>query len=252
MRTTCSGGVGVASFAIVEQSAYTCLQVYGIEVVLNSTGFCRKNDGFFGFGIKAHQVYYNPFTCCKLFDLLPVGVEEVQMVVSVFLTLQDKMVFIPRNERYGVRGMHILVARLGVECGRFITRGRVVGIKRVVILRPIQFDKINKLAVGSPSDVGEIPIRGVARIEVDCFSCVQVVHSNSHKVRFLASHGIVNGSFCGNTGVNVHQRVVGHHGLVHSVEGQLLSVVAPERSFVNTKLIAVHALSVNNVTTSVC
>ena len=45
----------------------------------------------------------------------------------------------------------------------------------------------------------------------------------------------------------VHLRIAGHHALVHAIEGQLLSVGAPEGTLFDTELVAVHTLSVNDV-----
>ncbi len=50
---------------------------------------------------------------------------------------------------------------------------------------------------------------------------------------------------------NVYLWVVGHHALVHAVEGKFFAVRAPEGSLRDAELIAVYALTVNNLSATV-
>ena len=55
----------------------------------------------------------------------------------------------------------------------------------------------------------------------------------------------------GTAAEDIHLRIVCHHTLVHAIEGQSLSVRTPERTFIDTKLIAMNTLSINDLTTSI-
>ena len=67
----------------------------------------------------------------------------------------------------------------------------------------------------------------------------------------FARHRIFYRRFCGNACVDVNERIVGNHALVHAVESQTLSVGTPECAFIYSEFIAVYALSVNNLPASV-
>ena len=55
----------------------------------------------------------------------------------------------------------------------------------------------------------------------------------------------------GTAGEDIHLRIVGHHTLVHAIEGQPLSVRTPECAFFNAKLITVNTLSIDNLTRAI-
>ena len=63
----------------------------------------------------------------------------------------------------------------------------------------------------------------------------------------LSSHRIFLRLQCRYARVYIHKRIVCHHGLVHAVESQTLSVVAPEQTFIYAELVAVDTLSVHNI-----
>ena len=42
--------------------------------------------------------------------------------------------------------------------------------------------------------------------------------------------GYFSGANVNDAGIDVHQRIIGDHALVHAVEGQLLTVITPECS----------------------
>ena len=60
-----------------------------------------------------------------------------------------------------------------------------------------------------------------------------------------ACHRIFVGLITCRTGEDVYLRIVGHHALVHTIKGQSVAFGAPECTFSDTELIAMHALSVN-------
>ena len=90
--------------------------------------------------------------------------------------------------------------------------------------------------------------------------CSHVVDAKRHLVACLTRHGIFVRVGLGYARTrlrrdirvgDVNLWIIGHHRLVHAVEGELLSVRAPEEASVDAKLITVHALSVYNLARAV-
>ena len=73
-------------------------------------------------------------------------------------------------------------------------------------------------------------------------------------MRGLSSHRIFIRFVCGNVRStffrqesDIDLRVIGHHALIHAIEGQTHTVRTPESALVDAKLIAVDRLSVDNL-----
>ena len=66
-----------------------------------------------------------------------------------------------------------------------------------------------------------------------------------------AGHGVLVGLKLSLAGEDVHLRIVGHHALIHAVEGQALAVGAPEESFTDAELIAVDGLAIDNLSRAI-
>ena len=64
-------------------------------------------------------------------------------------------------------------------------------------------------------------------------------------MRGHSGHRVFVGCKCCLSFEGVDLGIVGHHALVHAVEGQLLSVGTPEGAFVDAELIAVNTLPIN-------
>ena len=62
-----------------------------------------------------------------------------------------------------------------------------------------------------------------------------------------ARHRILERLLAGNACSGVHQRVVGHHRLVHPVESQIVAPRRPKCTFLYAELIAVHRLAINHI-----
>ena len=61
------------------------------------------------------------------------------------------------------------------------------------------------------------------------------------------SHRVFVGLVGGFAWEDIHLRIVGHHALIHAVEGEALSVRTPEGAFLNTEFVAVDTLSIDNL-----
>ena len=89
------------------------------------------------------------------------------MVVAVFPCLVDKLGVIPRKELNGVQRLEVFGIIFCEESAKFFACEGIVLIEGTMILVAIQFDEIEFAAVGRPSDVGEVAVGGVARVEID-------------------------------------------------------------------------------------
>ena len=173
------------------------------------------------------------------------------MVISVTLALVDKLAVIPRQEDNRMLGMNILGVALGVEHALTPSRGSIIGNQFGLVLRTGKLYHVDGALVGRPSDVREITVSRITRIEVDSLLRGRVIDAHSDLVARHASHGILVGSVAGGAVRDVDLRIVGHHRLVHAIERKEVAFGTPKRAFCNAKLIAVYALSVHQFTRTV-
>ena len=136
----------------------------------------------------------------------------------------------------------------------------VVTDQSAVVLVAVEFENVNRLAVGRPRHVGEIhgfPVHFARRgqllgivafrcFEINRFAGLQIVDSNRHIVALFACHRVFVGLVGRRPRLDVHLRIVGHFRLVHPIEGQSLPVGAPEHTFADAKLAAMHALAIDD------
>ena len=99
--------VAVQSSAVVEQLAFAGGYVNGKEVVLDVSTFGRENDGTLFGHVESHEVDDHPVAVGQLFQLFTLSVEQVEVVKTVFLALQDEFLAVPRQEGDGGDGMHL-------------------------------------------------------------------------------------------------------------------------------------------------
>ena len=116
-----------------------------------------------------------------------------------------------------------------------------------MILVTVQFDDINMLFIGRPADIGKITVGRVTCLQVNYFSSLYIVYSYRHLVAGHSCHRIFVRFKSGDAGRGIYLRVIGHHALVHAVEGQIRAFRAPERTFHDAELVAVNRLAVNDV-----
>ena len=173
------------------------------------------------------------------------------MVEAVFLALQDKLVAVPGQEDDGVEGLYILVACLAVEFRLLLARFGIIAHQAAVVLLAVEFEEIDGLVVGTPGDVGEITVGGVARLQICHRAGGEMTDAHRHLMAGHARHGIFVGLIPGTAGKHVHLRIVGHHRLVHAVECESLAAVIPEDTLHDAEFVAVYRLSVDYLTAAV-
>ena len=213
--------VGVHAATVVEQCALARGDVHGVEIALDWATLGREDDGAFPRLIEAEQVINDEVAAGQLTQHLALGVEEVEVVVAVLLALDDELVGVPRQEGHGGVRSDILLVMLGVERGTFVARHGVVSVERHLVLLAVELLEVNGLAVGAPADVDEVAVFGAARLEVDRLVGLYVVDTDGHFVGGASGHGILLRSEYGHAiWIHVDEGIIGHHRLVHAIEGE--------------------------------
>ena len=154
-------------------------------------------------------------------------------------------------------GLHILGVRLVIERVKAITCQGIIGHEIHHILVTVALHHIDDIAVGIPRDVGEIAVGGITCLEVDRIARGHIQHTNGHQMGCLSRHRVFLGGRSGNhvSAIiqfrNSNQGIIGHHALVHTVEGQACSLGIPEQTTLDAELVAVNALAIHQVTRAV-
>ena len=119
---------------VVEQGALAGLDVYGIRVALNGVLLVRSYDYSLLLYIKSQHFEHYPFARGELFLQLSVGREEVQMVITVALTLHDERLTVPWQKCNRVLGFHIFVVCLAVKFRNLASCFCVVAHQSAIVL----------------------------------------------------------------------------------------------------------------------
>ena len=148
------------------------------------------------------------------------GVIQIQVVVSVFLALPDEFAGIVREEEYRILRFNVMLVRFCEKDGFFLAGQGGIANQVHFILFAVQFGNIDALFVRAPGDVGkELFFRG-SGFQPDGFACREVVHTDCYLMALHAGHRIFNRfGFC-LAGVDIDDRIVCDHALVHPVESQ--------------------------------
>ena len=155
------------SLAIVEEGTLACSHVHSPCVALYGVALAAGNDDALILGIESNNTKYHPVALGKLAQLLTRLIEEVEVVISILLALQDKLACIPREEHDGVLWLHILLIGLAVELSDAFTCGGIIAHETTVVLITIELEDIDGLRIGTPRHVGEVTILGITSLEID-------------------------------------------------------------------------------------
>ena len=175
--------------------------------------------------------------------------------------MHQEQVAIPWQELDGVEWFYVFITGFPIELSHLLTCRSIVADQTTIVLIAIQLKHIEGFPIWGPCDIGEIDgggggdtiatYRTLRCLQIDGLVGVNVVNANSHDVSIHTCHRIFVRLISGTTREDIHLRIVCHHRLVHTIEGQALTIRAPESSFVNAKLIAVNTLTIDNLATSV-
>ena len=245
----------VHAYAVVEEGATPGFEIDGIEVLANVSALVAADDDAAGAGVETEEFEHLKLTGSELLEQLAFGVEEVEVVEAVALALVDELVFVPRQERERVLGFDETLVGFGVEHPESRAGVGVVGDEVAALLRTRHFHDVEAVAVGAPTEVGEVAIGGIAEIEPDGAIVLRIEDADGDLMRGHARHGVLLGRGLGDAHgrghVDVDERIVGDHALVHAIEGETASVEAPESAFVNAEFVAVDGGAVEQLTVAV-
>ena len=231
--------------------------VHAIEVLLDGAVGIGADDDRTLLLVKAQKVHDHPVAAGELLIQFAGSVIDVEMVVAVTLAPQEEFLLVPREERDGMLRLHVFGMGLVVDRRDAITCHGIIGHQVHHVLVAVAFHHIDNVTVGIPRDIGEVAVGGVTRLEIDGVARGHVQHAHPHEVRRLARHGILLGSRrSAHLGRiiqlgNGNQRVVGHHALVHAIEGQPGALRVPEQTALDAELVAVHTLAIDQVARAV-
>ena len=166
------------------------------------------------------------------------------MVETITLALIDEFRLIPRQEYQRMLRFYVLRMFFFVQYFQLLSTGSIVAYQLCMILVTVQFDDINRLFIGCPTDVGKITVGRIACLQINGLFTTHVIYSYSDFVTCHPCHWIFVRLQCGNTGRSVDLRIIGYHGLIHAVESQIVSFRTPESTLHDAKLVAVYTLSV--------
>ena len=169
------------------------------------------------------------------------------MVIPVALAPVDELGFVPGQESQGVLRLYVTGMLLFVKHAFLLAGFGIVLHQLCVVLVAVQFDDIDVFLVGRPADVGKVTVGWVTCLQINGFSRLYMIDADGHLVAGHACHRIFVGHEGCDAGGGVHLRIIGHHALVHPVEGQIRAFRAPERTFHDAELVAVNRLAVNDV-----
>ena len=119
------------------------------------------------------------------------------------------------------------------------------------VLVAVELEDIQLLSVGCPGEVGHVVRQRLGILQPDGLPGGDVVDSHADVLRLLARHGIFVHVGGGYALGDVHLRIAGDAALVFLVEGQSLSVGAPEESAGDTEFVATDAVAVDDVVVAV-
>ena len=213
--------------------------------------FIAQDEDALRLGVESHHAHDYPRAFGELFQLLAALVKEIQVVITVLLTLHDELRVVPGQELDGVLGFYILVGGLAIELSHLGTCFCVIGYEPTIVLTTIQLKHIDGFAIGTPCDIREIAVDRATGLQINGLLGVQVIDAHRHLMAGHAGHRIFVGLVGGFTGEDVHLWIVCHHLLIHAIEGQLVAVRTPESAFVDAELVTMYGLSIYNLTTSI-
>ena len=88
------------------------------------------------------------------------------MIVSVALALVNELAIVPGQEDNGMLRLHILGMFFFVAATYSFACLGVVLPKLGMVLVAVQLNKVEAFGIRCPTDIGEVTIRGVARIQM--------------------------------------------------------------------------------------
>ena len=197
--------------------------------------------------IESQHLLHLKVAIRALVDCTRLDIKQIKMVVSIAATLHEGFGIIPRQEEKPIHGLYVLVVLFFVYLLLHPTRCHIVGNQAHVVLIAVQFKDIQRLAVGRPCQVGVVVIGGAHEVKPYDVALRHVEDTHLYLMAGFACHGVLVHRHRGYALRDIDLGITCHHALVHAIEGKAFTIGAPEGSFCDAKLVAMHALAVNNI-----
>ena len=244
---------GVGALGRCEEGHQASGQIDTIGSKTNGTLLVGVDEDIFALFVKADDALHLVVAFGDLTQHLAVGVVEIEVLIAIAEAEPEKLVGVSGDEGHGVARLDVAGIGLDKEDGVELAITSIVAFKPHAVLLTIDFGDIDILLVGVPADVGEVVLTlgdgglVTAGVEIEDGALGSVIDAHSHFMALHAGHGVFEGLLAGNTGCSVDEGIIGHHGLIHTVEGQKIAFGRPEGTLLDAELIAVHGLSENDV-----
>ena len=223
------------------------LEAEAIDTAAAGVTLIAQVDDAAGLRVETHQVLYHPLASGELCDLVVLQVKEIEMVIPVTLTLHDSLGVVPGQERQRITGLDVFLIAFLQHGTQFLARLGTVGHQAHVVLVTVQFEDIERAAIGSPREVGVVVIGSPLQFQPYRPLGTHIIDTHLDLMALLAGHRIMIYIDLADAWEDIHLRITGHHALVKPVESQLLTVRTPEGALVDAELIPVDTGAIEDV-----
>ena len=128
----------------------------------------------------------------------------------------------------------------------FFSRLRGVCFKLHVSLLSIKLSDKNLLTIRSPRYISQISLSCIRSFQIGSFTCFHIINTQCYMMDRRSCHRVILIFTIRSICINMQNRIWFNHRLVHTIEGYLLTIWAPENAFMNTKLILMYRLTIDN------
>ena len=182
----------VPSLLVAEQRALA-FHVHAVDGATNRVCLIACVDNRFVLFVESSHVNHFKLSFGELtFQLRLCSFQgiKIYVVVAILARLINESGGIPRKELNRVERLEILAVVLLEERTEQLARCSVVSVEMTVVLVAIHFDEIDRLGIGTPSDIGEIAVGRVACFQIDGLARLYVVDAYAHLMTGLACHWV--------------------------------------------------------------
>ena len=255
-------GLGDTCYFRTFQTLQTTRYFYRVQVAFERTVGSRHKIKVFSSGVDSdnRSDVVLALSQRQADDFVASDVVEISLHIAVAFAEPDETVVRAREEVGGVLGLDISVGCLDKQRAHVVAGRHVIDVHLHVVLQTVEFGNENLTAVGTPYYVGQIMVGGIdarcrARnirprthlgllvgLEPHGLPIVGIVDAQGDLMARHARHRIAYPFDFGLAGVGLEQRILTHHRLVHAVEGQQVTLGAPEDAALDAELVTMDRL----------
>ena len=248
------GGAGVVDLDGVgarfggEELHVAGLDIDFIAVASGGVLLVGVDEEVFALGVEGDDAEDVEIALGELADQFAGGAVEVEMLVAVAFAEPEEEFGVARDEEEALLGVDVAGVGLFEEHFVEVAGFDVVAFEPEMVLLAADFGDIEVFFVGAPGEVGEVVfafVEGVVltRAEVGDFFGGGVVDADGDLVALHARHGVFERFGRSDARGGVDERIVGDHGFVHAVEGEVAALGGPEGALFDAEFVAVDRLT---------